>query len=107
MTQPPGAQVPSGRPAAGGARPAPARGAWCLQAIAPVFTAAHLRRTISIAAVVGTLLTLVNQGDVILGGGFSQGVAVKMAINYACPFVVSNLGLLSRGAAPSAPSPPE
>jgi hypothetical protein len=55
----------------------------------------HLRRTIRIALVVGTILTLINQLDVILAGDASTITWVKAALNYCVPFVVSNLGLLA------------
>jgi len=55
----------------------------------------HLRRTIRIALVVGTLLTLINQLDVILGGDATAVTWVKAGLNYCVPFVVSNLGLLA------------
>ena len=55
----------------------------------------HLRRTIRIALVVGTLLTLINQLDVILGGDATTLTWVKAGLNYFVPFVVSNLGLLA------------
>ncbi|MGH8618995.1 MAG: hypothetical protein ACREUW_14990 [Burkholderiales bacterium] len=56
----------------------------------------HLRATGLIALVVGSWLTLVNQADVILAQGLGGLVALKIALNYLTPFVVSNLGLLSR-----------
>ena len=55
----------------------------------------YLRRTIRIALVVGTILTAINQGDVILGGDATALTWIKMALNYCVPFVVSNLGLLA------------
>jgi hypothetical protein len=55
----------------------------------------HLRRTIRIALVVGTILTLINQLDVILKGDASTLTWVKAGLNYCVPFVVSNLGLLA------------
>ena len=55
----------------------------------------HLRRTIKIALVVGTILTLINQLDVILKGDASTLTWVKAGLNYCVPFVVSNLGLLA------------
>jgi hypothetical protein len=55
----------------------------------------HLRRTIRIALVVGTLLTLINQLDVILRGDATGLTWVKAGLNYCVPFVVSNLGLLA------------
>ncbi|MFL5871798.1 MAG: nitrate/nitrite transporter NrtS [Solirubrobacterales bacterium] len=55
----------------------------------------HLRRTIRIALVVGTILTLINQLDVILRGEATAVTAAKAALNYCVPFIVSNLGLLA------------
>jgi len=55
----------------------------------------HLRRTIAIALVVGTILTLINQLDVIVKGNADTLTWVKCALNYCVPFVVSNLGLLA------------
>jgi hypothetical protein len=55
----------------------------------------HLRRTVKIALVVGTLLTAINQLDVILRGDATTITWVKCGLNYCVPFVVSNLGLLA------------
>ena len=44
---------------------------------------------------VGTVLTLINQADVILGGDATWVTAVKVALNYCVPFIVSNLGVIS------------
>jgi hypothetical protein len=55
----------------------------------------HLRRTARIALVVGTILTLINQGDVIIRGDATAITWVKVALNYCVPFIVSNLGLLA------------
>jgi hypothetical protein len=55
----------------------------------------HLRRTIKIALVVGTILTLINQLDVIVKGDASTLTWVKAGLNYCVPFIVSNLGLLA------------
>lgn len=55
----------------------------------------HLRRTIRIALAVGTILTAINQGDVILGGDAVALTWVKVGLNYCVPFVVANLGLLA------------
>jgi hypothetical protein len=59
------------------------------------FRREHLRRTIPIALVVGTLLTIINQADVILKGDATAFTWVKCGLNYCVPFVVSNLGLLA------------
>ena len=55
----------------------------------------HLRRTIKIALVVGTILTLINQLDVIVKGDATTLTWVKAGLNYCVPFIVSNLGLLA------------
>ena len=54
----------------------------------------HLRKTVSIALVVGTVLFCINQLDVVLRGDASTATWVKGAITYLVPFVVSNLGVL-------------
>ena len=55
----------------------------------------RLRRTVTITVVVGTTLTLLNQGDVIFGGSATGITANKTGLNFLVPFMVSNLGLLS------------
>ena len=55
----------------------------------------HLRRTLKIAVVVGTILTLINQLDVIIRGDATALTWVKATLNYCVPFIVSNLGLLA------------
>lgn len=55
----------------------------------------HLRRTLTIALVVGVVLTAINQLDVILRGDATTAVWVKCGLNFCVPFVVSNLGLLA------------
>ncbi len=56
---------------------------------------AIFRRCVTIAAIVGTILTAVNQGDVIVGGRFDPVLWWKIPANYLVPFVVSNLGSMS------------
>lgn len=56
----------------------------------------HLKATGGIALMVGTWLTLVNQADIIAANGFDGALLLKIGVNYLTPFVVSNLGLLSR-----------
>jgi hypothetical protein len=55
----------------------------------------HLRRTSTIALVVGSWLTLFNQGEVLASGHVSAVLLLKVLLNYLTPFVVANLGLLS------------
>jgi hypothetical protein len=68
----------------------------------------HLRRTVRIALVVGVILTLINQADVIVGGDATVITWIKASANFVVPFIVSNLGLLAgkraeREAGPQAP----
>jgi len=65
------------------------------EALAIVLLPAHLRKTLRIALAVGTILTVVNQADVILTGHATLGTVVKTCMNYLTPLVVSNLGLLA------------
>lgn len=57
----------------------------------------HLRRTVVIAVIVGSWLTLFNQGEVLWAGQASSALLLKVFLNYLTPFVVANLGLLSSG----------
>ena len=54
-----------------------------------------MRRTLAVALVVGTVLTLVNQGDVIISGEVDLAVALKIAANYLIPWCVSSIGYMS------------
>jgi hypothetical protein len=64
-------------------------------ALAVCATRASLRRTALIALCVGTVLSLANQADVVLGGGVSPATAAKVGFNYVVPFISSNLGVLA------------
>ena len=68
---------------------------WVRDALRICLKREHLRRTLTIALVVGTILTAINQADVILRGEASAATVVKGALNYVVPFIVSNLGLLA------------
>lgn len=59
-----------------------------------VFIRANLRKTVRIALVVGTILFLINQLDVVLRGKATPFVWFKVGLTYFVPFVVSNLGIL-------------
>jgi hypothetical protein len=55
---------------------------------------ANLRRTVTIALVVGTILSAINQLDVLVNGDATLVTAIKIPLNYLVPFVVSNLGVI-------------
>ena len=59
------------------------------------FARATLRKTLKIAALVGTLLSLINQGSLIVGGDATPATWVRVGFNYVVPFCVSSVGFLS------------
>ncbi len=54
-----------------------------------------LRRSLIASAVVGTALTALNQGDVILAGQLTGALAWKIPLTYCVPFLVATYGALS------------
>ncbi len=54
-----------------------------------------LRRSIIAALVVGTILTLLNQGDILLSGSWNNGLYWKIPLTYCVPFMVATYGALS------------
>jgi hypothetical protein len=48
-----------------------------------------------IAAIVGSVLSVVNQGDVIVGGQAGVVTWVRVVVNYLVPFVVASVAYLS------------
>jgi hypothetical protein len=56
---------------------------------------AVFRRCGVVALVVGTLLSLLNQGDMIIAGRFDRVVTLRIIGNYLIPFVVANLGAMT------------
>jgi len=67
-----------------------------------------MRRTVTVALIVGTLLTAINQGDRIASGEVDLAVALKIAANYLIPWCVSSIGYISarRAGSRSAAAPP-
>jgi hypothetical protein len=66
------------------------------------FARSTLRKTVKIAIVVGTLLSLINQGSVIAGGDATSATWVRVGLNYIVPFCVSSIGFLSATRSPPA-----
>ena len=64
-------------------------------ALTVVLRREHLRSTVAIALVVGSVLMLINHFDTIVSGDATRSTWVKVALTYCVPFVVSNLGLLA------------
>ncbi len=63
----------------------------------------HLRSTLTITLVVGTILFAINHLDTVLSGDASISTWVKGATTYLVPFVVSNLGVLTASRRQSPP----
>jgi hypothetical protein len=55
----------------------------------------HLRRTVTIALAVGTILFCINQLDIVLQGEADAIVWTKSAVTYVVPFCVSCAGCSS------------
>jgi hypothetical protein len=73
----------------------PATWATSREAIRLVFLRTTLRKTIKIALVVGTILSLINQLSVILDGRANYATWIRVGANYLVPFCVSSTGFLS------------
>lgn len=65
------------------------------QALGVVVHRRHLRATVRIALIVGSILFVINHLDVVVHGDATMSTWVKGAITYLVPFVVSNLGILT------------
>ena len=48
-----------------------------------------VRRALKVAAVVGTVLVAINQGNILLTAGISAEVLAKIALTYCVPYGVS------------------
>ncbi|MGH9102424.1 MAG: nitrate/nitrite transporter NrtS [Acidimicrobiales bacterium] len=64
------------------------------QAIGIVGWPPHLRRTITTALAVGTVLFAINQLNVVIDGHANTILWIKTAVTYLVPFSVSNIGIL-------------
>ena len=65
------------------------------EAAAIVLARRNLRRTLTIASIVGSVFFTMNQLGVILAGDAGTVVWLKAALTYVTPLIVSNLGVLS------------
>ena len=54
-----------------------------------------LRRSAIVAIVVGTILTLLNQGDGIISGEWNNALYWKIPLTYCVPFLVATYGALT------------
>lgn len=77
-----------------GAAPAPPTWTTWREALRVCAHPPHLRKTIFIALIVGTVLFTINQLDVVLAGKATPMVWLKTGLTYFVPFCVSNWGVL-------------
>ena len=54
-----------------------------------------LKRSLAAALVVGTALTALNQGDLIIFGSWNNAMFWKIPLTYCVPFVVATYGALT------------
>jgi hypothetical protein len=59
-----------------------------------IFSRNVARRSLTIAAVVGCLLSITNQGDVLLQQGLTPTVGLKIGMNFFIPFAVASVSAL-------------
>ena len=69
---------------------------------AVVLYRANLIRTVAVTVVVGTILFLINQLDVVLAGRATGITWLRVALTYLVPFCVSNYGILVASHRPKA-----
>ena len=78
-----------------------------LDACRLILSGVTFRTCVRVAIVVGTILTVVNQGSVIVSGDASAVTWARVGINYLVPFVVSSVGYLAPFRCRSGESPDE
>ena len=69
----------------GGAPPGPLR---------YIFSAGVAKRSLAIAVVVGCLLSITNQADVLMQEGLTPMIGFKILMNFFIPFAVSSVSAL-------------
>jgi len=60
-----------------------------------ILHSAMLKRSLTVAVVVGTVLTFLNQGDIIFAGDWKSALYWKVPLTYCVPFCVATYGALS------------
>ena len=63
--------------------------------LAIAFCADVVSRSSKVAAIVGTILVAINQGDAILNGVFTPELAWKVPMTYLVPYLVSTYASVS------------
>ncbi len=63
-----------------------------------------VRRSLAIAVIVGTALTAINQGNIIVRGDFPESLYWKIPLTYAVPYCVATLGAILNARSRPAPA---
>lgn len=64
------------------------------EAVGLLLSGATVRTCLPVALIVGTVLSLVNQADVVVQGMAGVGLVLKVTANYVIPFLTSSTGAL-------------
>ena len=56
-----------------------------------------MRRSLIVAIIVGTILTAINQGNVLLSGEFPPSLYWKIPLTYVVPYCVATTGAILNG----------
>lgn len=54
-----------------------------------------LRRSLAVALVVGTILTILNQGDTLFAGEWKSALYWKIPLTFCVPFLVATFGAMT------------
>ena len=65
------------------------------EGIALIAAGVSFRTCIKVSLVVGTLLSVVNQGQIILDGEATATTWVRVVINFVIPYVVASVGYIA------------
>lgn len=66
-----------------------------IDAVVLVLRGRTARIAVPVAAVVGTVISVVNQAGVIIGGDTTGMTWVRIAVNYVVPYIVASVAYLS------------
>ena len=59
------------------------------------FKGRTLKACLPVALIVGIIFSVINQGDVIIGGSVNSTVWIKVGMNFLIPFLVSSYGFMN------------
>jgi len=66
-----------------------------VEAAGLIVRGATVRTAIPVAVIVGTVLSIVNEGQVVAGGHAGATTWIRIGVNYAIPFVVASIGYVA------------